>query len=120
DRAAGLAADEPPVEEEPPPEVAREELTFPEALADYDTRPEVEAAVAAAAAELEHPGPTPAGDLAFRRDESPVDGALHPALPAAVAAGPSAEIFARTVQNDPMVAAALPAETPRSPAPAGR
>lgn len=116
DRAVGAVPEE-AAEEEPPPDVDREELTFPEALGNYDTRPEVEAAIAAAAAELDHP--PAAGDLALA-DRTSVDEALHPSLPAAVAAGPSAEVLARTVRSDPMVAAALPPEAPRAPAPAGR
>jgi cell division septation protein DedD len=122
DRAAGLPGEEVAVEEEPPPEVAREELRFPEALADYDRRPEVEAALAAAAAELQHPDTVAAGDLATGRAALPMQDAMHPALPAAVAAGPAGQVLARTVQHDPMVAAALPAEParPRATAPAGR
>jgi len=118
DRAAGLAPVEAD-EEEPPPEVAREELTFPESLGNYDTRPEVEAAVAAAAAELEHPGSVAAGDLATGREALPSDDGMHAALPAAVAAGPSAEVLARTRETDPMVAAALPDDEPRRRAPRG-
>lgn len=119
DRAAGLAP-EGALEEEPAPEVEREELTFPEALTDYDTRPEVEAALVAAEAELRHPS-APAGELAVAEDDgADLDDALHPALPAATAAGPSGRVLARTVRHDPMVAAALPRETPRRMAPSGR
>lgn len=56
DRAAGLAAAD-PLELETPPEVDREALRFPEELTDGDDRPEVAAALAAAAAELAHPDP---------------------------------------------------------------
>ena len=122
DRAAGIETEETPIEDEPPPEVEREELSFPEALGGYDERPEVEAALAAAAAELAHPDPdVAAADLATGRPSlpPPID-AMHSALPAAVAAGPSAQILARSVAHDPMVAAALPREPARAAAPAGR
>ena len=126
DRAAGIESDEAPIEEEPPPEVVREELAFPEALGGYDERPEVEAALAAAAAELAHPDPDiAAADLAIGRPSLPppadIDtSAMHTALPAAVAAGSEAQVLARSVATDPMVAAALPREPARAAAPAGR
>jgi len=135
DRTAGLMPVETP-EEEAMPEVERTDLSFPSTLSDdsYDSRPEVEAALAAAAAELAYPDPVPAsrgagripppfdprpaGDLAAA-PIVPVDDTLPVVLPAAVAAGASARDIARATQQDPMVAAALPPEPPRTPAPAG-
>lgn len=121
DRAAGIETDEAPIEEEPPPEVAREELSFPEALGGYDARPEVEAALAAAAAELAHPDPdVAAAELALGRPSLPSPDTMHAALPAAVAAGSDGQVLARSVATDPMVAAALPREPVRAAAPSGR
>jgi cell division septation protein DedD len=104
-----------------PIDVPREELAFPEVL---DTRPEVEAAIVAAAAELAHPDPVPASAggapprLPFR-DAFRDDSRLPTSLPAAVAAGPGSTSLARTRQLDPLVSAALPPEPERTPARAG-
>jgi len=103
------------------PEVEREALTFPGALGDYDSRPEVEAALAAAGAELDHPEPLPAGMAAGDFAAGlPMDDTLHSSLPAAVTAGPSGELLAQAMERDPMVAAALPPEPDRELAAPGR
>lgn len=111
DEAAAEAAHEPTVEPE--------SLSFPEALA-RDERPEVHTALAAAAAEYEHPDPLPAGhepSLAGLSDRA----TLSHVLPAAVAAGPDSEHLARAAVADPLIAAALPIAAPHSaPVPAGR
>lgn len=103
DGAAGLAAQ--PLEGEAldVEDVDRAELTFPEALGRSDERPEVAAALAAAAAELSHLDPlshlpplgADAADL------------LPTTLPAAVRAGPGAEALARTLARDPLVASSI-------------
>lgn len=90
----------------PLPEVNRAELAFPEALAS-DERPEVAAALAAAAAELAH--------------LDRVEPAHFPAaLPAALAADTTADALARTVARDPLMAAALPAAPSAPPVAPGR
>src|SRR5689334_2228126 len=70
DPLAALARVEPSAVPEAPPSVATSEshvdtlaLTFPERLAVDGERPEVAAAMAAAAAELAHPDPMPASSL---------------------------------------------------------
>lgn len=110
DRAAGLEAAE-PAEDAPLPEVDRAALRFPRALA-ADDRPDVAAALAAAAAELAHPDPL--------ETAPPIPAAALPAaLPAGVAAAPGAEDLARDAALDPMIAAAIPERAPGAPAPAG-
>lgn len=135
DRAAGLEAGS--SEDEAIPTIERESLTFPEALTARDSvsddRPEVESAVAAAAAEQAHPDPIEPGPAATPRSETlpaalargdddltdtPARG-THTALPAAVAATPARDVLARAMERDPLVAAALPPESNR-PAPRGR
>lgn len=106
DRAAGLAA-RAPVEAPEPADVDPEDLTFHAALMD-DVRPEVAASLAAATAELAHldslgGGPAVA-PTAFPSAYPPA-----PGLPAAVAAGSTDDVLARSVGHDPMMAAALPA-----------
>jgi cell division septation protein DedD len=126
DRAVALEGMEEGLEEdEAPLEVDREALAFPEALARYDARPEVEAALAAAEAELEHPDPIPAGlalgDVAAgtvgeapipspARPIVPMDDGLPSILPAGTAAGSAPDILARVAPRDPLVASALPSE----------
>ncbi len=139
DRAAGFEVDEEVLpEEDEAPEVDRRNLAFPETLAEYDTRPEVEAALAAAAAELEHPEPIPSGvalgDIASGsiedapvpspdappiRTEHPVDDTLPSALPAASAFGGTPEVLSRARAHDPLVAAAFPPEAPGRPVASG-
>jgi DedD protein len=102
DRAAGmqLRAEDAPEEDV---NVDARALRFHETLSaspsSADDRPEVEAALAAAAAELDHPEPLPPGMGAD---------AVMQALPAAVAASPDNGDLALAMPGDPMVAAALP------------
>lgn len=77
-------------------------LTFPEHLSDPEDRPEVAAALAAAAAELAHPDPLPA---VARVDLAP---RMPSVLPAAVAATTDAGDLARAAAHDPMVRDSLP------------
>ncbi len=135
DQAAGFEVDEEVLEEEhQAPEVDRQNLAFPETLAEYDTRPEVEAALAAAAAELEHPEPIPSGvalgDIASGSVDDapvpspaappvPVDDTLPSALPAASAIGNTPDVLSRARVHDPLVAAAFPPEPPSAPVAAG-
>jgi cell division septation protein DedD len=108
-----------------PLEVDREALSFPEALAHYDARPEVEAALVAAEAELAHPDPIPAGvalgDVASGTiGEAPIPSPSRPVvamedglpsiLPAGTAAGSAPEVIARAAPRDALVASALPTE----------
>ncbi len=79
-----------------------------------DDRPEVEAALAAAAAELNHPDPLPVqvpAALAQMPASLGVFGtdAVVQALPAAVGASPGGGEIRISVEQDPMMAAALPA-----------
>jgi len=88
------------------PELDPETLSFPTTLV-TDTRPEVAAAMAAAAAELAHLDPVttppPRSDIAA-------------GLPAAVTAGPDREVVEMAAVRDPLVAAAVPANTTSAPA----
>lgn len=95
-------------EPEPLPEVKRSELTFPDALTPTEHRPEVAAALAAAAAELAYPDPI-----------DPTE-SFPAALPAAMAADQGATALARTVARDPLMASALPSAPSTPPAPPGR
>lgn len=115
DQAAGLARAEPVAEEDGElPEVDRSALTFPDSLGPTDERPEIAAALAAAAAELAHPDPLGHAPPAPR-----IEDALPAALPAAVAASPGSEALARTMARDPLVASSLSVAT-GSPVQAGR
>jgi cell division septation protein DedD len=113
DRAAGLEAQPPEQAAPATTEVRRSDLTFPEALAPEDERPEVAAAFAQAAAELAHPEPLPASD------GQPIE-ALPPTLPVALAAAPGSEALVREAARDPMFAQALPTLERGQAAPAGR
>lgn len=69
-------------------------LSFPNTLPDEENRPEVEAALAAALAESEHPDPiagavTPASDLAFAQTPPPI--AIAPAALPGLAALPAVQ-----------------------------
>lgn len=116
DHAAGLTAEDRSVEEELP-EVDVSSLTFPELLAP-DERPEVAAALAAAAAELQHPDPIDrrTSGAPLSREEV-LERSLPAVLPAAVAAGPESTELARAAVRDPMVASSLPAEPTERAAP---
>ncbi len=105
DRAAGmqLRAEDAPEEDL---NVDTRALRFHETLSatptGADERPEVEATLAAAAAELNHPEPLPMGLAGMGAD------AVMHALPAAVAASPDNGDLSLALPGDPMVAAALP------------
>ncbi len=105
DQAEALAVEALAHDEEPAQEVVvdREALTFPTTLLD-DERPEVAAALAAAAAEHETLTATAA---------QPAAASTTLALPAAAAATGEAAQLAETRQRDPLVAAALPPAEPR-------
>jgi DedD protein len=77
-------------------------LTFPERLSDPSDRPEVAAALAAAAAELAHPDPLPALARLELAQHAPS------VLPAAVAATTDVSALARAAVHDPMVRDSLP------------
>jgi cell division septation protein DedD len=121
DPLAALARVEPSAVPEGPAEAstARDEvdpiaLTFPERLAAEGERPEVAAALAAAAAELAHPDPVmesvSAADLAAR---------IPAVLPASVAATTEASTLARVAVADPMVRDAIPEARVGEAAPEG-
>ena len=101
-----VEADE--VIEEPAPDanIDPETLSFPTTLI-TETRPEVAAAMAAAAAELAHldplTNPPPRSDIAA-------------GLPAAVTAGPDRKVVEMAALRDPLVAATVPTKTASSPA----
>jgi cell division protein FtsN len=94
--------------EEPAPDanIDPETLSFPTTLI-TETRPEVAAAMAAAAAELAHldplTNPPPRSDIAA-------------GLPAAVTAGPDRKVVEMAALRDPLVAATVPTNTASSPA----
>lgn len=96
-------------EEEPTedPEIDPETLSFPTTLV-TDTSPEVAVAVAAATAELQHLDPV---------THRPPPSDIAAGLPAAVTAGPDAEVVEHAAKHDPLVAATVPENT--KPAAAG-
>lgn len=106
---AGLEVPE-AAEPAPLPDIDPSSLVFPEALSPADERPEVAAALAAAAAELAHLDPLPANVA----DRFPA------ALPAGLAADTSTTALTRTIARDPLMVASLPAAPSAPPAPAGR
>ncbi len=103
DRPEGTAAAEPVAD----PDIDPESLSFPTTLV-TDTRPEVAAAMAAAAAELAHLDPV---------SESPPRSDIAAGLPASVSAGPDRKIVEMAAARDPLVAATVPGKT--NPARAG-
>lgn len=122
DRALAPAATPPATADpasEPPVEVDPVALTFPETL-QVDDRPEVAAALAAAAAELRHPDPLPLEPPAsgLPAAVAPLEDRLPAALPAALAAG-SGGAIARAAPHDPMLLQALPEATVGERAPEG-
>ncbi|MCA9537219.1 MAG: SPOR domain-containing protein [Myxococcales bacterium] len=116
DRAAGtqLRAEE---AAEPDVRVDARALRFHETLSatpsGADDRPEVEAALAAAAAELNYPDPLPGVPAAMAQMPAGLgvmdSDTVMQALPAAVAASPDSGDLSLAMGGDPMVAAALPA-----------
>lgn len=116
-RVSTVAATPAPVTETAEPEVEARDLTFPTALTDQEERPEVLAAIAAAAAEearldtLADVAPEPAA-LPLEVAPAAVDSEeITATLPAAVAAGRSRRNLIESARHDPMVAAALPRGT---------
>ncbi len=81
-------------------------LSFPTTLV-TETRPEVAAAMAAAAAELAHLDPL---------TSPPPRSRIAAGLPAAVTAGPVREVVEMAAVRDPLVAATVPDRTTSSPA----
>ncbi|MEM7138793.1 MAG: SPOR domain-containing protein [Myxococcota bacterium] len=81
-------------------------LSFPTTLV-TESRPEVAAAMAAAAAELAHLDPLTA---------PPPRSRIAAGLPAAVTAGPDREVVEMAAVRDPLVAATVPQRTGSSPA----
>jgi cell division septation protein DedD len=98
DEAAHAAAPEPGIDPET--------LSFPTTLV-TETRPEVAAAMAAAAAELAHLDPV---------TNNPPRSDIAAGLPAAVTAGPDHKIVEMAAIRDPLVAAAVPGKTISAPA----
>ncbi|MDH3654629.1 MAG: SPOR domain-containing protein [Myxococcales bacterium] len=102
DAEAKEAAKEPVAE----PAIDPETLSFPTTLVS-ETRPEVAAAMAAAAAELAHldplTKPPPRSDIAA-------------GLPASVTAGPDRKVVEMAAVRDPLVAATVPVNTISAPA----
>ncbi len=112
------------------PEVKREELTFPTVLTDHEDRPEVQAALEAAAAEeadLEAAALAPVAHT-LQEEVSPEAPTAPPparkiakALPAAVAAGKAAdELVEAAEKRDPLLSAAISQPSDAQPAPPGR
>ncbi len=81
-------------------------LSFPTTLV-TESRPEVAAAMAAAAAELAHLDPL---------TSPPARSKIAAGLPAAVTAGPDREVVEMAAVRDPLVAATVPDRTTSSPA----
>lgn len=97
---------EAPEEERPDPTLDPETLSFPTTLVS-ESRPEVAAAMAAAAAELAHLDPL---------TNPPRRSNIAAGLPAAVTAGPDREVVELAAIRDPLVAATVPDRTTSSPA----
>jgi cell division septation protein DedD len=104
--ADGVEAEEASEEPAADPEIDAESLSFPTTLV-TETRPEVAAAMAAAAAELAHLDPL---TNAPRRSD------IAAGVPAAVTAGPDRKIVEMAAVRDPLVAATVPGKTTSSPA----
>jgi cell division septation protein DedD len=101
-----VEGEEPAKEPTADPGIDPETLSFPTTLV-TETRPEVAAAMAAAAAELAHldpvTNPPPRSDIAA-------------GLPAAVTAGPDRQVVEMAAIRDPLVAATVSEKTTASPA----
>ena len=128
DRKDGLHARE-ESDREKVPEVKREELSFPTVLTDHQDRPEVEAALAAAAAEeadLEAaalaPEPSsPAKEVEPVRPQPAAAQKIAAVLPAAVAAGQAVDKLVRAAEErDPLLSSAISEAKSDDPAPPGR
>jgi cell division septation protein DedD len=88
------------------PDIDPKSLSFPTTLLS-DARPEVSAALAAAAAELEHLDPL---------SHPPPRSEIAAGLPAAVTAGPDGEVVGRAAAHDPLVAVTATDDKPTAPA----
>ena len=88
------------------PDLDPKTLSFPTTLV-TESRPEVAAAMAAAAAELAHLDPL---------TSPPPRSKIAAGLPAAVTAGPDREVVEMAAVRDPLVAATVPKRTASSPA----
>jgi cell division septation protein DedD len=88
------------------PEIDPESLSFPTTLV-TDARPEVAAAMAAAAAELAHLDPV---------TNAPPRSEIAAGLPAAVTAGPDRSVVEMAAMRDPLVAATVSGTTSSAPA----
>lgn len=99
---AAPATDEPAAA----PNIDPESLSFPTTLI-TETRPEVAAAMAAAAAELAHLDPL---------STAPPRSDIAAGLPAAVTAGPDRKVVEMAAIRDPLVAATVPSRTTSAPA----
>ncbi|MEM9731293.1 MAG: SPOR domain-containing protein [Myxococcota bacterium] len=93
-------------EPKPDPDIDPKTLSFPTTLV-TESRPEVAAAMAAAAAELAHLDPL---------TSPPPRSKIAAGLPAAVTAGPDREVVEMAAVRDPLVAATVPSRTTNSPA----
>jgi len=87
------------------PNIDPESLSFPTTLV-TDTRPEVAAAMAAAAAELAHLDPV---------TSPPPRSNIAAGLPASVTVGPDRKVVEMTVMRDPLVAATVSGKTASAP-----
>lgn len=99
---AGDAMEEPVAD----PDIDPESLSFPTTLI-TETRPEVAAAMAAAAAELAHLDPL---------TTAPPRSDIAAGLPAAVTAGPDRQVVEMAAIRDPLVAATVTSKTTSAPA----
>lgn len=110
DPLQALAVSEDAAKDEPKPEadpdIDPETLSFPTTLV-TDRRPEVAAALAAAAAELEHLDPL---------TNPPRRSDIAAGLPAAVTAGPDGEVVELSATIDPLVAGTVREQSPVAPA----
>lgn len=107
-----VEVDEAPEKPAPDPDINPEALSFPTTLV-TDDRPEVAAAMAAAAAELAHLDPL--------TDPPPPRSDIAAGLPAAVTAGPDRKVVEMAAVRDPLVAATVPDRTrPAAPGREGR
>ena len=136
DPAAGLSRQQ--TEPQPEPKVEAADLTFPDALMSEEDRPEVIAALEAAALEEANlanpsrepawqPQPPPAVPIQPTtpspvEEPAPIQAAqerIVAAMPAAIAAGPAGRTLARRAKTDPLVAESIPQTEPGARAPRG-
>lgn len=102
--------------------VDKASLRFPNALTDAEDRPEVLAALAAAAVEeaalvdapLSHPGHAPSATAPANLDAVASTERIPAAMPASVSAGPAGRALAQAAKYDPLVEASIPEGPARS------